>query len=432
MRQTTTPLPLPTSPDQLNMFGEAATPSLADVPERASTSTAVEFRASMPRDSACQNSTIRVPPSVASNVPGAAASPSATTPSDARELDLDPSQIRMGAFAGCTISDDQADTALADDLRSRGQLSPVTVRPLADGVFELVDGHRRVRAHAAVRADGDASGACRPTIRAIVRQVTPLDAAIARLAESDHQRHLCALDRALAVGYVYTLARADNPALTTREFAALLNRALGATSEQIRITEHVTRELLGAAGLVRDDGTIDSVVRLLSHRTLLEAVKHVESGETAHAAALLRTACAPAAAHGAASPTRPVEPVTVTRASNAEGQSMSAPRLTGRPAHVVSSNVPFSLRLSKPIAELPADAARAHAVTMISACAALIRAGTDSAVAYIETPTGEALVLADTLDALDRESCARLIATLDDLRRTVERRLHHLGTNVAA
>ena len=183
---------------------------------------------------------------------------------------------------------------------------------------------------------------------------------------------------------------------------------------------------------MRLDGTIDSAVRLLSHRTLLDAAKHVESGETARSAVLLRTACTPAATRGTGRLARSVEPVSVTRESNADGQSTSVPRLTGQPAHLVSPTAPFSLRLSKPLTELGADAARAHAVTLISACAALIRAGTDSAVAYIETPTGEALVLADTLDALDRESCARLIATLDDLRRTVERRLHHLGTNVAA
>ena len=252
MRQTTTPIQLSTSPDQITMFDEPAVAPPPNATPRAHTSTAPESDVLTPCGGESQTSAITALSAVLHNIPCTAASPSTHTPSAAYEIDLDPSQIRVsvsvGALAHGTITDEAADAALTEDLRRRGQLAPVTVRPLGDRTFELIDGHRRVRAHDAVMRGADPSAACRATIRAVVRQVTPLDAAVARLAELDHQRDLCALERAVAVGHVYTLARADRPALTTREFAASVNRAHGATSEQIRITEHITARAAGCRG----------------------------------------------------------------------------------------------------------------------------------------------------------------------------------------
>ena len=73
---------------------------------------------------------------------------------------------------------DESMTELADSVKERGILSPVLVRPMPDGSYQMVSGHRRKMAAELARL---------PTVPCIVRELTD-DEAIIIMVDSNLQR----------------------------------------------------------------------------------------------------------------------------------------------------------------------------------------------------------------------------------------------------
>jgi ParB family chromosome partitioning protein len=132
--------------------------------------------------------------------------------------------------------DEVALQALAGSLQEKGVLQPVLVRPLKDGMYQLVAGERRWRA---------AKIAGLPSIPALV----------------SHHDDLAALEIAL----IENLAREDlNPVEEARAFATLVNE-FGLTQEQV------------GQRTGRSRGAVTNMIRLLKLHE--EAIELIDRGE---------------------------------------------------------------------------------------------------------------------------------------------------------
>lgn len=98
-------------------------------------------------------------------------------------IDKSPHQPRL-------IFDPEAIDTLASSIEESGLISPVTVRPLENGRYELIGGERRLRAHQILG---------RKSIPGfVIRDISATDAAIGALADNDAKRSLCDYERGKA------------------------------------------------------------------------------------------------------------------------------------------------------------------------------------------------------------------------------------------
>ena len=98
-------------------------------------------------------------------------------------IDKSPHQPRL-------IFDPEAIDTLASSIEESGLISPITVRPLENGRYELIGGERRLRAHQILG---------RKAIPAfVIPNITATDAAIGALADNDAKRSLCDYERGKA------------------------------------------------------------------------------------------------------------------------------------------------------------------------------------------------------------------------------------------
>lgn len=95
-----------------------------------------------------------------------------------RLMDIPVSNIRDFPDHPYHIKDDENMAELVESILTRGLLQPVLVRPLDDGTYEMVSGHRRKRAFEIAKID---------TIRARVSELTK-DEAILSMVDSNLQR----------------------------------------------------------------------------------------------------------------------------------------------------------------------------------------------------------------------------------------------------
>lgn len=100
---------------------------------------------------------------------------------------------------------------LAADIRERGMLHPLLVRPMGAGRFEVVDGARRLRA---LKLNKAALVDCR------IRVMDALQAGLAQLAIAVHKRSLLPLDQARAFRRLM-----DMHSLSQADLAKSLNRS---------------------------------------------------------------------------------------------------------------------------------------------------------------------------------------------------------------
>ena len=63
-----------------------------------------------------------------------------------RLMDIPVSQIREFPEHPYKVKDDESMVELVESIKTRGLIQPVLVRPLDDGTYEMVSGHRRKRA----------------------------------------------------------------------------------------------------------------------------------------------------------------------------------------------------------------------------------------------------------------------------------------------
>ena len=98
-------------------------------------------------------------------------------------IDKSPHQPRL-------IFDPEAIDTLANSIEESGLISPITVRPIENGRYELIGGERRVRAHQILG---------RQTIPGfVISDISATDAAIGALADNDAKRSLCDYERGKA------------------------------------------------------------------------------------------------------------------------------------------------------------------------------------------------------------------------------------------
>lgn len=98
-------------------------------------------------------------------------------------IDKSPHQPRL-------IFDPEAIDTLASSIEESGLISPITVRPLENGRYELIGGERRLRAHQTLG---------RKSIPGfVIADISATDAAIGALADNDAKRSLCDYERGKA------------------------------------------------------------------------------------------------------------------------------------------------------------------------------------------------------------------------------------------
>ena len=93
-------------------------------------------------------------------------------------IDLDPAEISDFPNHPFHVRMDEEMERLVESVKERGVLSPVLVRPMPDGGYQMVSGHRRKRA---------VELAEQPTLSCIVRELTD-DEAIIIMVDSNLQR----------------------------------------------------------------------------------------------------------------------------------------------------------------------------------------------------------------------------------------------------
>lgn len=148
-------------------------------------------------------------------------------------IKVSPGNVRKDLHAG---TEDVGLAELAESIRERGLLSPVIVKPLPDGTYELIAGQRRLLA-------------CQrlgwTTIPALIREGTnDLDVVTISLVENVHRADLSPMDKARAFQKLYDrygslerVAKETGVSVTTvRKYLSLLRLAPG-VQERVSTSE---------------------------------------------------------------------------------------------------------------------------------------------------------------------------------------------------
>ena len=147
-------------------------------------------------------------------------------------IDLDPAEISDFPDHPFKVRVDEEMERLVESVRERGVLSPVLVRPMPDGGYQMVSGHRRKMA---------AELAELPTVSCIVRELTD-DEAVIIMVDSNLQREQV-LPSEKAYAYRMKLdamkrqgQRTDltlSPVTTKLDSAAMLGKQSGESRDQV-------------------------------------------------------------------------------------------------------------------------------------------------------------------------------------------------------
>ena len=147
-------------------------------------------------------------------------------------IDLDPAEISDFPNHPFHVRTDEEMERLVESVKERGVLSPVLVRPMPDGGYQMVSGHRRKRA---------VELAEQPTLSCIVRELTD-DEAVIIMVDSNLQREQV-LPSEKAFAYRMKLdamkrqgQRTDltlSPVATKLDSAAVLGKQSGESRDQV-------------------------------------------------------------------------------------------------------------------------------------------------------------------------------------------------------
>ncbi|MBB4103203.1 plasmid partitioning protein RepB [Allorhizobium borbori] len=157
-------------------------------------------------------------------------------------VDLDPALVDASFVTDRMDDDPEAFDALVEAIRERGQDTPVLVRPhpKIEGRYQIVFGHRRVRAARLLE---------RP-VRAVIKAVSDIDHVIAQGQENSARENLSFIERASFAQRLADLGherRTIQQALTVD--APMLTRMLSVSG---RIPASVTEAIGAAKGIGRD------------------------------------------------------------------------------------------------------------------------------------------------------------------------------------
>lgn len=126
--------------------------------------------------------------------------------------------------------DPQKMAQLVQSVREHGILSPVLVRPIADGKYELVAGERRLRA---------AQEAGLTEVPIVSKELTDLEALSVALLENLQREDLNPIDETEGVLDLLAI----NLDVSTEEVISVLNSAANAKKRGLELTENVSRQL---------------------------------------------------------------------------------------------------------------------------------------------------------------------------------------------
>lgn len=129
-------------------------------------------------------------------------------------IDKSPHQPRL-------IFDPEAIDALAASISESGLMSPITVKKISGGRFELIGGERRLRAHQILGK--------RQIPAFVLENISVTDAAIGALADNEAKRSLCDYERGKAYKRALTMSTESGKPLTQ----GMLARRIGVSDATI-------------------------------------------------------------------------------------------------------------------------------------------------------------------------------------------------------
>ena len=135
------------------------------------------------------------------------------------ELELD--KLQAGQYQPRSLMEQEKLEELAESIRQQGVISPIIVRPIQDGRFEIIAGERRFRAS---RLAG------KQTIPAIVRQVQDRDALAMALIENMQREDLNVMEEAIGEKRLI-----DEFEFTHEQAAEAIGRSRSAISNMLRL-----------------------------------------------------------------------------------------------------------------------------------------------------------------------------------------------------
>lgn len=192
-----------------------------------------------------------------------------------RIVELELSSLKAGKYQPRTLIEQEKLNELADSIRAQGVISPIIVRSIANGRYEIIAGERRFRA--------SKIAGCK-TIPAIIRSVDDKSALAMALIENMQREDLNAMEEALGVKrlieeFGFTHEAAADAIGRSRSATTNLLRLLNLTEpvQQMLIKGQIemghARALLGLAGADQIQAANEVVARQLSVR---EAEKLVQ------------------------------------------------------------------------------------------------------------------------------------------------------------
>src|SRR6266545_3737697 len=115
---------------------------------------------------------------------------------------------------------------LTASVKARGVSQAILVRPNEDGTYQIVFGERRWRA---------AKQAGHTTIKAEIRQLDDLDAALEQIAENMDRKDLTSLEKAKALRRALDAAKRQGVRLGQREWAARLGKSQATVTDAVHL-----------------------------------------------------------------------------------------------------------------------------------------------------------------------------------------------------
>ncbi|MDE7220020.1 MAG: ParB/RepB/Spo0J family partition protein [Oscillospiraceae bacterium] len=139
-------------------------------------------------------------------------------------IDLDPAEISDFPDHPFKVRMDEEMERLVESVRERGVLSPVLVRPMPDGGYQMVSGHRRKMA---------AELAELPTVSCIVRELTDDEAVIIMVDSNLQREQVLPSEKAFAYKMKLDAMKRQQGTRTDLTSATVLQKFEGKTSREL-------------------------------------------------------------------------------------------------------------------------------------------------------------------------------------------------------
>ena len=139
-------------------------------------------------------------------------------------IDLDPAEISDFPNHPFHVRMDEEMERLVESIRERGVLSPVLVRPMPDGGYQMVSGHRRKMA---------AELAELPTVSCIVRELTDDEAVIIMVDSNLQREQVLPSEKAFAYKMKLDAMKRQQGTRTDLTSATVLQKFEGKTSREL-------------------------------------------------------------------------------------------------------------------------------------------------------------------------------------------------------